>query len=95
MGDWVEGSREVKEDEDTDVAGVSSTEHISNFDEGCLWDVVGLEPGLKGFIELMVGQVLVELGNCSFYSALRVADICTDECNGFTVSDLSYVHIWF
>ena len=40
----------------------STEDIVGNFDEGCLCDVVGLETGLEGFIELMVGQVLVELG---------------------------------
>lgn len=63
---------EVQEKEDTDVARVSSNEEvIGDFDEGSLSAVVCSETRLKGFVELIVGHVLMELGgNCSFHLSL-------------------------
>ena len=68
MRNCIKGCREVQEDDNTDVAGISSDEEvIGDFDEGSLCAVVCSEARLKGFIELMVGHVLMELdSNCSF-----------------------------
>ncbi len=68
MGDSVKGSREIKENGYTDVSRVCGDEEIVNdFYEGGLCAVVCSESRLKGFVELMVGHMLVELSsNCFF-----------------------------
>ena len=74
MGDSVEGSREVEEDEDADVAGVSSDEDVvGDFDEGCLCAVVGSESGLKEFIELLTVMLVISaLGSTPYRYLLTV-----------------------
>ena len=69
MRNCIKCCRKVQEDEDADMAGVGGDEQIiCDFDEGGFCAMVDSEAGLKGFVELMVGHVLVELcGNCSFH----------------------------
>ena len=68
MGDCVKGCREVQEDQNTDVARICSDEEVvGDLDEGSFCAMACPEARLKGFIELMGGHVLLELGsNCSF-----------------------------
>ena len=68
VGDCVEGCREVQEDQNTDVARICSNEEVvGDLDEGRFCAMACPETRLKGFIELMVGHVLLELGsNCPF-----------------------------
>ena len=68
MGDCVKGCREVQEDQNTDVARICSDEEVvGDLDEGSFHAMACPEARLKGFAELMVGHVLLELGgSCSF-----------------------------
>ena len=68
MGDCVTDCREVQENQNTDVARICSDEEVvDDLDEGSFCAVVCPEARLKGFIELTVGHVLLELGkHCSF-----------------------------
>ena len=70
MRDGVKRCREVQEDEDAEAAKVSSNEEIvGDLDEGSLRAVLLSEAGLEGLIELMVGDVQMELaGDHSFQS---------------------------
>ena len=68
MGHCVKGCREVQQDQNTDVARIGGKEEVAgDLDEGSFCAMLCPETRLKGFIELMVGHVLLELGsNCSF-----------------------------
>ena len=68
MGDGIKGDREIQEDEEADVVGVRSHEEvIGDPDEGGLGAVLRSVARLKCLVELLVGQVLMELGgHCSF-----------------------------
>ena len=68
MGYCVKGCSEVQEDQNTDVTRICSGEAVvGDIDEGSFCATACPEARVKGFIELMVGHVLMELGgNCSF-----------------------------
>ena len=68
MGYCVKGCREIEEDKNGDEAIVGGSEEVvSDFNEGSFGAMVNSEARLKGFKELMVGHVVLELGShCSF-----------------------------
>ena len=68
MGYCVKGCREVQEYQNTDVAKICRDEEVvGDLHEGSFCAMACPEARLKGFIELMVGHALLELGgNCSF-----------------------------
>ena len=60
MGYCVQGCREVQEDQNTDVARIYSDEEVvGDPDEGSFCALACREARLKGFIELMVGHMLL------------------------------------
>ena len=68
--DYVKGCREVREDQNTDVARIGSDEEVvCELDEGSFCAMACPETRLKGFIELMVRKGRLELGQ---YTAKKI-----------------------
>ena len=73
VGDGVKSCREIQQNQNTDVAYISSHEEIiCDFNQGGLRAVVGSVARLEGFEEVMVGHVLMEL--CSYCSFQGLAE---------------------
>lgn len=69
LGDCIQGSRTIKEDEETNVVRVSSNEEvIYDFDESSLSAIFFFsETRSKGFIEVVIVHVFLDLfSHCSF-----------------------------
>ncbi len=74
VGDSVEGCREFCEDEYTDVTRSRGDEEVvGDSDKGSLNVVVCSEARLKGFVDLMVGHVMVVLGSSCFLERLEIS----------------------